>query len=432
MPCPPASGRRNHQGHRRMDHALQENPRGEIQILRAGIHRRTIRSGTLGRTREKAGMKYVVITSKHHDGFALYDSAVSEWDVMASGAKRDLLTPLAKAVRARDMKFGLYYSQSQDWVHPGGATSGDIGKVWDPAQKGDYDEYLKTIALPQAREIIDRYNPAILWWDTPQQDDARARCPVRGTDGRAPAHHQQQPPRRGLQGRHQHARTTHPATRFPRPNVRGLHDDERHLGLQEERPQTGRARNVSSRCSPTLPARAATCFSTSARAPMARSRRKASTASKPSAAGWMSTARPSMPPRPARSPAACPGAASRKRPEKRRHHPLSPRLGLARRWQNPAAHTQGTSRHRHDAPRRGSRHRRAHRRWHRPPSPRHRHRSRCLRRPPRIPRRAHHHPDNPTTHRLPMVPSPCPPSMPTRTARSAATSASKDRARMPI
>jgi len=118
---------------------------------------------------QKAGMKYVVITSKHHDGFALYDSAVSDWDVMASGAKRDLLSPLADAVRARGMKFGLYYSQSQDWVHPGGATSGNIGNVWDPAQKGDYDEYLKTIALPQAREIIERYNPAILWWDTPQQ-----------------------------------------------------------------------------------------------------------------------------------------------------------------------------------------------------------------------------------------------------------------------
>jgi len=115
---------------------------------------------------KKAGMKYVVITSKHHDGFALYDSAVSEWDVMASGAKRDLLAPLAKAVRARDMKFGLYYSQSQDWIHPGGATG---SRVWDPVQKGDYDQYLKTIALPQAKEIIDRYAPAMLWWDTPLQ-----------------------------------------------------------------------------------------------------------------------------------------------------------------------------------------------------------------------------------------------------------------------
>jgi alpha-L-fucosidase len=117
----------------------------------------------------RAGMKYVVITSKHHDGFALYDSAVSDWDVMASGAKRDLLTPLAKAVRSKGLKFGLYYSQSQDWNHPGGATSGHIGKIWDPAQKGDYDKYLKTIALPQAREIIDRFDPAIIWWDTPMQ-----------------------------------------------------------------------------------------------------------------------------------------------------------------------------------------------------------------------------------------------------------------------
>jgi len=115
----------------------------------------------------RAGMKYVVITSKHHDGFALYDSAVTDWDVMASGAKRDLLAPLATAVRERGMKFGLYYSQAQDWNHPGGATSGTPGKVWDPAQKGDFDEYLKTIALPQAREIIDRYDPAIVWWDTP-------------------------------------------------------------------------------------------------------------------------------------------------------------------------------------------------------------------------------------------------------------------------
>jgi len=116
----------------------------------------------------RAGMKYVVITAKHHDGFSLYDSAVSDWDVMASGAKRDLLAPLARAVRKRDMKFGLYYSQSQDWVHPGGAVLGNRNNIWDEAQKGDYDAYLKDIALPQVREIIDQYDPAIIWWDTPQ------------------------------------------------------------------------------------------------------------------------------------------------------------------------------------------------------------------------------------------------------------------------
>ncbi len=115
----------------------------------------------------RAGMRYVVITAKHHDGFALYDSAASEWNaVKASGAGRDLLAPLAKAVRAEGLKFGTYYSQAQDWTNPGGAKAGD-GKDWDPAQKGDYDQYLQNVALPQVREIIERYDPAIIWWDTP-------------------------------------------------------------------------------------------------------------------------------------------------------------------------------------------------------------------------------------------------------------------------
>ena len=116
---------------------------------------------------KRAGMKYVVITSKHHDGFALYDSAASDWNVVkASPAGRDLLAPLAEAVRTEGLKFGLYYSQAQDWTNPGGAKSGGKGD-WDPAQAGDYDKYLREVALPQAREIIERYSPALLWWDTP-------------------------------------------------------------------------------------------------------------------------------------------------------------------------------------------------------------------------------------------------------------------------
>ena len=119
---------------------------------------------------KEAGMKYVVITSKHHDGFALYDSAVSDWNSMkASAAKRDLIAPLAEAVRAEGLKFGLYYSQAQDWTHRGGAINGlkegDPG--WDPAHKGNFDEYLNGIALPQVKEILTRYHPAVIWWDTP-------------------------------------------------------------------------------------------------------------------------------------------------------------------------------------------------------------------------------------------------------------------------
>ena len=95
-----------------------------------------------------AGMKYVVITAKHHEGFTLYDSAHSDWNaVKASGAKRDLLQPLAQAVRAKGLKFGAYYSQAQDWINPGGSTG--LARSWDPAQSGDFDEYLAKISLYQ-------------------------------------------------------------------------------------------------------------------------------------------------------------------------------------------------------------------------------------------------------------------------------------------
>jgi len=117
-----------------------------------------------------AGMKYVVITSKHHDGFALFPSEVTDWDIAdASPYGKDLIGPLAEAVRKRGLKFGLYYSQAQDWVHPGGAKAHGYksDKGWDPAHNGDFDEYLEKIAIPQVRKILTRYKPDILWWDTP-------------------------------------------------------------------------------------------------------------------------------------------------------------------------------------------------------------------------------------------------------------------------
>jgi alpha-L-fucosidase len=121
------------------------------------------------RLAKDAGMKYVVITAKHHDGFALFPSDVTEWDIAdATPYKKDLITPLAKATRRQGLKFGTYYSQSQDWTHPGGAKSGrKEGEGWDEVHKGNYDDYLKAIAVPQTREILTRIQPDILWWDTP-------------------------------------------------------------------------------------------------------------------------------------------------------------------------------------------------------------------------------------------------------------------------
>jgi len=81
-----------------------------------------------------AGMKYIIITTKHHDGFALFDSKASDWNIVdASPYGKDLLKPLAEACRKHDMKLGFYYSHAQDWYHPGGAK---VGPDWDPKQKG--------------------------------------------------------------------------------------------------------------------------------------------------------------------------------------------------------------------------------------------------------------------------------------------------------
>lgn len=115
---------------------------------------------------KKAGMKYIVITSKHHDGFALFDTKVSDWDVVdATPYGKDLIAPLAAACHKHGMKFGFYYSQAQDWTHPGG---GAYKNKWDGAQKGDFAKYINEIAIPQTREILSNYGKIdIIWWDTP-------------------------------------------------------------------------------------------------------------------------------------------------------------------------------------------------------------------------------------------------------------------------
>jgi alpha-L-fucosidase len=113
-----------------------------------------------------AGMKYIVITSKHHDGFAMFHSKASPYNIYdATPFKRDPLKELAAACKKQGIKLGFYYSQAQDWHHPGGAAAGGH---WDKAQDGDMTEYLRNVAVPEVREILSNYGPvAVLWWDTP-------------------------------------------------------------------------------------------------------------------------------------------------------------------------------------------------------------------------------------------------------------------------
>jgi len=123
------------------------------------------------RIAKDAGMKYIVITSKHHDGFAMYHSDHSEWDIDEASPKfaRDPIDELVKACRRGGIRIGLYYSHCWDWTHPGGGKGqrrGDGGE-WDDAQKGTSKEYFQTIALPQVREILTRFQPDVIWFDTP-------------------------------------------------------------------------------------------------------------------------------------------------------------------------------------------------------------------------------------------------------------------------
>ncbi len=115
---------------------------------------------------KNAGMKYIVITSKHHDGFAMFHSKATDYNIgSASPFKTDPLKELAAACKRHGIRLGFYYSQCQDWHHAGGeACNGH----WDKAQEGSFDTYLDKIAIPQVKEILTHYGPvAVLWWDTP-------------------------------------------------------------------------------------------------------------------------------------------------------------------------------------------------------------------------------------------------------------------------
>ena len=116
-----------------------------------------------------AGMRYIVITSKHHDGFALFPSKASDWNVVdASAYGKDLLGPLVKAAHAQDLKIGFYYSHAQDWGNRGGAIKAfKEGEGWDESQRGTFDSYLEKTAIPQIREILTQFPIDVLWWDTP-------------------------------------------------------------------------------------------------------------------------------------------------------------------------------------------------------------------------------------------------------------------------
>ncbi len=119
---------------------------------------------------QDAGMKYLVFTAKHGDGFAMYHSLVSPYNIFdATPFQRDPLRELAEACARHGLKLGLYYSQAVDWHEPGGeGNSWDFGRDSEKDKSGAFDQYLQRKVEPQLRELLTNYGPiGEIFFDTP-------------------------------------------------------------------------------------------------------------------------------------------------------------------------------------------------------------------------------------------------------------------------
>lgn len=121
-----------------------------------------------------AGMKYITITSKHHDGFAMYDSKVSDWDIVdRTPYRKDVLKLLADECRRQGIKLFFYYSQL-DWHHPDYYPRGRTGRDTGRAERGHWPSYLDYMDA-QLSELLTNYGPVggiwfDGWWDKPDAD----------------------------------------------------------------------------------------------------------------------------------------------------------------------------------------------------------------------------------------------------------------------
>lgn len=121
---------------------------------------------SVARLAKDAGMKYMVITAKHHDGFSMYNSNVSDYNIYdATPFKRDPLKELADANKKYGIDYGLYYSHVMDWADPNAKTVRGNDWDYDPA-KQDFDKYWNEKAMPQVKELLTNYGDlSQVWFD---------------------------------------------------------------------------------------------------------------------------------------------------------------------------------------------------------------------------------------------------------------------------
>ena len=123
-----------------------------------------------------AGMKYIVLTTKHHDGFCLWDTKQTDYNIMNSPFKRDVVKELAAACKKQGIAFGAYYSTC-DWHHPDFPLTSPGGRV--NREKSDIDAYNRYL-LAQIKELITNYGPLItIWNDVPQKFKGRGAATIK-------------------------------------------------------------------------------------------------------------------------------------------------------------------------------------------------------------------------------------------------------------
>lgn len=159
-------------------------PREEYAELAPQFYPLDFDADAVAKLAKDAGMKYMVITSKHHDGFAMYDSEVSEYDIIdASPYPKDIVQELYDACKKYGIDFGLYYSHNIDWmdgndcglseyIASGGEMHDRVKRkagvnTWDPSPN-TFSEYIENKAYPQVKEILTKFpDLTTLWYDYP-------------------------------------------------------------------------------------------------------------------------------------------------------------------------------------------------------------------------------------------------------------------------
>ncbi len=154
-------------------------PNREYERLAKAFHPVFFNADEIVALAEACGMRYLVVTAKHHDGFAMYHSRVDPYNVVdATPFGRDIVGELADACRRADMPFGLYYSQDLDWHEPHGGGYKTLtpceGVSWDNSwdfpnrEEKDFSVCFEKKILPQVRELMTNYGRiSLVWFDVP-------------------------------------------------------------------------------------------------------------------------------------------------------------------------------------------------------------------------------------------------------------------------